>query len=666
MRELFDEHAPSVVFHAAAYKHVPLMEENPVEAVRNNAVATRIVAAAAGEAGVERFVLVSTDKAVSPATVMGASKALAEWAVEAAQNRWKEHALRVGALRQRARLVGLGGADLPPPDRAGGPVTVTDAKMTRYFMTIPEAVQLIIRSGELATGGEVFVLEMGDPVKIVDLAAQHDPPGGLRARRGHRDRDRRAAAGREDPRGAVQPRRAAAAHARREDRLRGAAAARPGVGRERLRPHRGARVRGDAAALAGAVAELSAERALVAAATGLGRQRAARRAAFYSSTLPEIVQEIGAYAGLAAVRGAGGALGALLLAGPRRQAAARVGRTRARARGAGPASGARWPQPQREPARPGPATAPRSPPCRRAPRSPGQRPPAAAAGARRPQASRPPPRRAAPSRQRRRPRRVWRAGRSASGHDRPPRPGRLPPRRRPRREAAARRPAPAGEPEPTHPGAERPPRAGRAHARGPARAGPPPPPPRQARPQARGHRPRQPTGDPAAAGRAALVPAPRWPTRATWCWRSPACSSSARAAAFGVTQLSSEDGGETPAPRSRRAAHRAAAELGDDEERRTTAQEAGAGDRPRQRDRGRAQRHHGARPRRPRSATRSSAAGFQRRHHRQLRRPAARRVGGPVRARPRARGRGGGHAGSASASASRSTPRARGWPATPP
>ena len=108
-----------MVFHAAAYKHVPLMEENPVEAVRNNAVATRIVAAAAGEAGVERFVLVSTDKAVTPATVMGASKALAEWAVEAAQQPLPRHALRGGALRQRARLVGLGGADLPPADRRG-------------------------------------------------------------------------------------------------------------------------------------------------------------------------------------------------------------------------------------------------------------------------------------------------------------------------------------------------------------------------------------------------------------------------------------------------------------------------------------------------------------------------------------------------------------------
>jgi FlaA1/EpsC-like NDP-sugar epimerase len=170
MREVFAEEQPSVVFHAAAYKHVPLMEENPVEAVRNNAVATRIVAAAAGGAGVGLFVLVSTDKAVSPATVMGASKALAEWAVEAAQNRWKS--TRYASVRF-GNVLGSSGSVVPIFRRQiqqGGPVTVTDTKMTRYFMTIPEAVQLIIRSGELATGGEVFVLEMGDPVKIVELA----------------------------------------------------------------------------------------------------------------------------------------------------------------------------------------------------------------------------------------------------------------------------------------------------------------------------------------------------------------------------------------------------------------------------------------------------------------------------------------------------------------
>jgi FlaA1/EpsC-like NDP-sugar epimerase len=170
MREIFGEHRPAVVFHAAAYKHVPLMEENPVEAVRNNAVATRIVAAAAGESGAKRFVMVSTDKAVNPATVMGASKTLAEWAVEAAQHRWEQ--TRFATVRF-GNVLGSSGSVVPIFRRqiaAGGPVTVTDENMTRYFMTIPEAVQLIIRSGALGRGGEVYVLEMGDPVRIVDLA----------------------------------------------------------------------------------------------------------------------------------------------------------------------------------------------------------------------------------------------------------------------------------------------------------------------------------------------------------------------------------------------------------------------------------------------------------------------------------------------------------------
>src|SRR3954452_9684866 len=170
MREVFAEHRPTVVFHAAAYKHVGLMEDNPVEAVRNNALATRIVAHIAGESGAHRFVLVSTDKAVSPKNVMGASKALAEWAVEAARAR---HPRTSYATVRFGNVLGSSGSVVQifrAQIAAGGPVTVTDERMTRYFMTIPEAVQLIIRSGELTTGGELFVLEMGDPVKIVDLA----------------------------------------------------------------------------------------------------------------------------------------------------------------------------------------------------------------------------------------------------------------------------------------------------------------------------------------------------------------------------------------------------------------------------------------------------------------------------------------------------------------
>ncbi|MGH2947875.1 MAG: polysaccharide biosynthesis protein [Solirubrobacteraceae bacterium] len=170
MREVFAEHRPTVVFHAAAYKHVGLMEANPVEAVRNNALATRVMTLVAGDAGTRVFVLVSTDKAVAPATVMGASKALAEWAVEAAEARYPETAftsVRFG------NVLGSSGSVVPIFRRqiaSGGPLTVTDAAMTRFFMTIPEAVQLVIRSGSLARGGEVFVLEMGEPVSIMELA----------------------------------------------------------------------------------------------------------------------------------------------------------------------------------------------------------------------------------------------------------------------------------------------------------------------------------------------------------------------------------------------------------------------------------------------------------------------------------------------------------------
>jgi FlaA1/EpsC-like NDP-sugar epimerase len=170
VREAFLEHRPTVVFHAAAYKHVGLMEGNPVEAVRNNAIATRVMARVAGDVGTKVFVLVSTDKAVSPATVMGASKALAEWAIEAAGTRYPETAFSTVRF---GNVLGSSGSVVPIFRRqigAGGPVTVTDPDMTRFFMTIPEAVQLVIRSGSLARGGEVFVLEMGEPVRIMDLA----------------------------------------------------------------------------------------------------------------------------------------------------------------------------------------------------------------------------------------------------------------------------------------------------------------------------------------------------------------------------------------------------------------------------------------------------------------------------------------------------------------
>jgi FlaA1/EpsC-like NDP-sugar epimerase len=193
MREVFAEHRPTVVFHAAAYKHVGLMEANPVEAVRNNAIATRLVAHVAGESGARRFVLVSTDKAVSPATVMGASKALAEFALEAATARFP--GTRYAAVRF-GNVLGSSGSVVPIFRRQierGGPITVTDERMTRYFMTIPEAVQLIIRSGSLVAAGpdateavdavagapdrhrgrrgaRIFVLDMGEPVRIVDLA----------------------------------------------------------------------------------------------------------------------------------------------------------------------------------------------------------------------------------------------------------------------------------------------------------------------------------------------------------------------------------------------------------------------------------------------------------------------------------------------------------------
>jgi FlaA1/EpsC-like NDP-sugar epimerase len=171
MLEVMQRFKPEIVFHAAAYKHVPLMEANPLEAVRNNAIATRVAAETAAASKVERFVLISTDKAVNPQTVMGASKAMAEWIVELAGT--THPGTRFASVRFGNVLASSG--SVVPIFRGqiarGGPVTVTHPEMTRFFMTIPEAVQMVIRAGDIGAGkGEVFVLDMGEPVKIVELA----------------------------------------------------------------------------------------------------------------------------------------------------------------------------------------------------------------------------------------------------------------------------------------------------------------------------------------------------------------------------------------------------------------------------------------------------------------------------------------------------------------
>ncbi len=171
MKRVFERYKPDVVFHAAAYKHVPLMESNPLEAVRNNSLATRTLAQVAADAGVEVFVLISTDKAVAPKTVMGQSKALCEWIIETLGHS-PDVKTRFVAVRF-GNVLGSSGSVIPifrKQIARGGPVTVTHPEMTRFFMTIPEAVSLVVQAGALGGRGEVYVLDMGEPVKIVDLA----------------------------------------------------------------------------------------------------------------------------------------------------------------------------------------------------------------------------------------------------------------------------------------------------------------------------------------------------------------------------------------------------------------------------------------------------------------------------------------------------------------
>lgn len=169
MRQLFETYQPEVIFHAAAHKHVPLMEQNVGEAIKNNVFGTKCLADLAHEFGVQRFVLISTDKAVHPTSVMGASKHLAERYVHALSNESRTRFV----VTRFGNVLGSAGSVVPifqDQIRRGGPITVTHPEMTRFFMTIPEASQLVLQAASMGQGGEIFVLQMGKPVKIVDLA----------------------------------------------------------------------------------------------------------------------------------------------------------------------------------------------------------------------------------------------------------------------------------------------------------------------------------------------------------------------------------------------------------------------------------------------------------------------------------------------------------------
>ncbi len=179
MRWVMRQYRPAVIFHAAAHKHVPMMETNPTEAAKNNVLGTRLTGQIAGEMEAEAFVLISTDKAVRPTSVMGASKRVAELVIQDLDQRYSTRfvAVRFG------NVMGSAGSVIPifrDQIRRGGPVTVTHPDMVRYFMTIPEASQLVLQAGAMGEGGEIFILDMGEPVRILDLAKDMIALSGLK------------------------------------------------------------------------------------------------------------------------------------------------------------------------------------------------------------------------------------------------------------------------------------------------------------------------------------------------------------------------------------------------------------------------------------------------------------------------------------------------------
>ncbi len=179
MREIFEQYKPEVIFHAAAHKHVPLMEANTTEAIKNNVFATRLLGKLAGEFGTKDFVQISTDKAVNPTSIMGASKRIAELVTQTQNEIYDTNYMAV----RFGNVLGSAGSVVPifrEQIKRGEAITVTDKEMTRYFMTIPEASQLVLQAGALGTGGEIFILDMGSPVKILDLAEDMIRLSGLR------------------------------------------------------------------------------------------------------------------------------------------------------------------------------------------------------------------------------------------------------------------------------------------------------------------------------------------------------------------------------------------------------------------------------------------------------------------------------------------------------